>query len=116
MARTESQQARPGMPGGPWQRVASMRDLRSGRPVRVRPDGRDILLVMVGGDVHACGNTCAHQHFSVLHSGQFRGHAVTCPMHGWTFDVRTGLSESGEGRIPTYRVSVRGDDVYLRLA
>jgi nitrite reductase/ring-hydroxylating ferredoxin subunit len=38
---------------------------------------------------------------------------VTCPRHGWTFNLRTGLSTTGEGRIATHPVTVRGDDVLV---
>ena len=100
----------------PWMRVASLADLRSRGRVRVEVDGRDVLLVHTGGQVYACGNVCAHQHFPMLHAGTLEGHRVTCPMHGWTFDVRTGASAAGEGRIPVYPVLVRGDDVLIAAA
>ena len=98
-----------------WLRVASMRDLAPGGRLRVQREGMDLFVVMCEGVVYACDNTCAHQHFALLHSGMLRGCLVTCPMHGWTYDVRTGLSETGEGRIATYPVSVRGDDVFIAV-
>lgn len=98
-----------------WTRVAPVRALAGGAPLRVQREGMDIFLVMVDGAVHACDNTCAHQHFAELHSGVFDGCLVTCPRHGWTYDVRTGLSTTGEGRIRSYRVSIRGDDIYINL-
>jgi nitrite reductase/ring-hydroxylating ferredoxin subunit len=107
---------RPGSPSegsGPWLRVASLAELAAGRVLRVRGEGMDVFLVMAGGAVYACDNTCAHQHFPVLHEGEFRECTVRCPMHGWTYDVRTGLSGTGEGRIATYPVMVKGGDVYI---
>lgn len=115
MVKRDSRPCDDGTAPGHWHRVASLRELAGGKRLRVRPDGRDILLVMAGGAVCACDNTCAHQHFSVLHSGQFRDCTVTCPMHGWTYDLRTGVSSTGEGRIAVYPVSVRGDDVFVSL-
>ncbi len=99
--------------GAGWVRVGSMRELaREGR-ARVRAGGTDVLLVRCEDVVYACDNTCAHQHFSMLHSGTIRGCLITCPMHGWTYDVRTGLSTTGEGRIATHPVRVSGDDIFI---
>jgi nitrite reductase/ring-hydroxylating ferredoxin subunit len=82
--------------------------------MRVDLDGADILLVAAADGVYACANVCAHQHRAMLHAGSILGHAVSCPMHGWTYDIRTGACrEGGEGRIPTYRVLVRGDDIFI---
>lgn len=97
-------------------RVASTHDLARGLQHRVRTEGFDLFLVMVDGMVYACDNTCAHQHFAELHIGRLSGCLVTCPRHGWTYDVRTGDSTTGEGRIRTYRASVRGDDVFVDLS
>ena len=99
---------------GGWLRVGSMRELSRGGRVRVRSGAMDVILVKCDDAVYACDNTCAHQHVAMLHSGTLRGCLVTCPMHGWTFDVRTGLSTTGEGRIATYPVLVRGDGIFIR--
>lgn len=96
-----------------WTRVASLAELRAARRMKVRAGGADVLLVRVDDEVFACGNVCAHQHFSLLHAGTMEGHLVTCPMHGWTYDVRTGASTGGEGRVPVYPVRLAGDDVLV---
>jgi nitrite reductase/ring-hydroxylating ferredoxin subunit len=45
------------------------------------------------------------------------GHTVTCPWHGWTYDIRTGTSivPPIKLRIDTYPVEVEGDDIMLVL-
>jgi nitrite reductase (NADH) small subunit len=41
---------------------------------------------------------------------------VTCPWHGWQFDVRTGQHQiSSQLRHPTFRVKVEGGAVYVDL-
>jgi nitrite reductase/ring-hydroxylating ferredoxin subunit len=103
----------PGSPPEGWARIASLAELAARGRLRVEMDGLDILLVAASGAVYACGNVCAHQHMPMLHAGAFHGHSVSCPMHGWTYDVRTGACEGGEGKIPTYPVLVSGDDVFI---
>ena len=98
-----------------WLRVAAVRDLGPGTRLRVVRGDLDLVLVRCDGEFYACDNTCAHQHFAELHNGTLSGCLLTCPMHGWTFDVRTGISTTGEGRIATYRVAVRGEDIYVAV-
>ena len=96
-------------------RVAGLDQLRERRGVSVLVDGREIALFLLNGDVFAVRNSCAHQHFSVLHQGTIDGYRVSCPMHGWTYDVRSGKATSGEGNIPTYPVRIQGNDVYIEV-
>lgn len=102
-------------PVNEWTRVASLAELSARGRLRAGVDGFDILIVLTADGVRACGNVCAHQHVPMLHLGAFSGNTVSCPMHGWTYDVRTGACAGGGGRIPTYPVTVRGDDVFIRI-
>jgi nitrite reductase/ring-hydroxylating ferredoxin subunit len=48
--------------------------------------------------------------------GVFEEGIVTCPWHGWQFDVRTGESVYDPGRrITTYPVSVVGDEILVEV-
>ena len=96
-----------------WRRAASLAEVRARGRIRVDLGGHDVLVVRDGAEIYACGNVCAHQHFAMLHEGAIEGRLVTCPMHGWTYDIATGRCTSGEGRIPVYEVMVRGDDVFV---
>jgi len=46
--------------------------------------------------------------------GDVEGGVVTCPLHGWQFDVRTGACRTvpGEG-VSCYVVRVEGTTVYV---
>lgn len=81
--------------------------------MRARIAGMDILLLAAEGEILACDNTCAHQRHARLHEGEVSGTTVRCPMHGWTYDARTGCSVTGEGRIAVYPVAVEGDDIFI---
>jgi nitrite reductase/ring-hydroxylating ferredoxin subunit len=44
------------------------------------------------------------------------GFTVTCPYHGWSYDVRDGTCfVSPDARLPTWPVRVVGDAVCVRL-
>lgn len=96
--------------------VARLSELREGHARKVEVDDLEVALWRVGGRVYAIGNVCAHQHFSLLHQGILEGLTVGCPMHGWRYSLETGLALEGSGRVPVYRVMMKGDTVLVSLA
>lgn len=85
--------------------------LRGGKSIRLGVD--EIALFRVGDDVVAVTNVCPHQHFSKLHEGETENGRVTCPMHGWTFDLSSGMALVGSGRLTKHRVLVKNDEVWV---
>ncbi len=93
--------------------VAKFDRLHESRGMVVAVAGDDVVLFKRGGNVYAMSNVCAHQHFSRLHEGPVDGFEITCPMHGWSYDMRTGIATSGQGRVATYAVKVVGNDIMI---
>jgi nitrite reductase/ring-hydroxylating ferredoxin subunit len=93
--------------------IGKLKDLREGRGSLMRVAGEEVSVFKVEGRVFAIGNVCPHQHFSKLHEGDVNGFVVTCPMHGWSYDVRTGLSTNADGRVKSYEVVIRGEEVFI---
>jgi nitrite reductase/ring-hydroxylating ferredoxin subunit len=96
-------------------RVASVDEIHTQAGTLVRVDEEEIAIFLRDGVFYALSNVCAHQHFSLLHKGMLEGCTITCPMHGWTYDMKTGKSTSGQGKVATYPVSIRGSDVFIEL-
>jgi len=71
------------------------------------------VLFRVGGEFFAVRNRCPHQQFERLHEGDVEGLTVTCPMHGWKFDLRTGASVNADGRLKVWKTELRGKDVVV---
>lgn len=63
--------------------------LREGHGVRTEIDGTAVAVFLVEGRVHVIDDTCPHADGS-LAEGEVCGAIVTCPLHSWKFDVRTG--------------------------
>lgn len=77
-----------------------------GRSMVVRVAGKDVALFNVGGNVYAMDDVCAHAGAS-LGSGKLRGNIVTCPGHGFRYDVTSGHCVSISGmRVAAYPVSI----------
>ncbi len=73
----------------------------------------EIAVFLIDGSAYAVSNICPHQHSPVIAEGIIEGRSVTCPMHGWCYDLETGRMESGAGAIRTYRVKMEEDRVYV---
>ncbi|WP_026370801.1 Rieske (2Fe-2S) protein [Kallotenue papyrolyticum] len=95
-------------------KVATIDQLPPGRMLYVEVEGLPIALANVDGAIYAFGDACRHEG-GPLSSGVLRGDVVTCPWHGWAYNVRTGKSVIPPVglRIPTYDVRVEDQDVFV---
>jgi nitrite reductase/ring-hydroxylating ferredoxin subunit len=103
-----------GASGPEYVRVASVDDVRPGTGAVVVAKGVRIALFRHrGGGWYALRNHCPHMG-GHLGEGPLDDHVVSCPDHGWQFDVRTGVSPSSELiAVRTHPVRIEGDDVYV---
>jgi nitrite reductase (NADH) small subunit len=76
-------------------------------------DGKTFALSNVEGKLYAINNLCLHRG-GPLGQGELKGSVVTCPWHGWQYDVTTGkLVTNTAVACETYAVEVRGDDIFV---
>lgn len=94
--------------------MMNLNDVREGRGSLSRVGGEEIALFKIRGECFAIGNVCPHQHFSMLHDGEVKDFTVTCPMHGWTYDLRTGQSTNASGKVKSFEVVIQGDELFIR--
>lgn len=95
--------------------VCNFDEVKDGRGKRVVVDGDEVVLFKVDGKVFAVYNMCPHQKFQKLHDGMFENGIVTCPMHGWAYDVRTGISTNADGRLKTIETEVKNGKVFVNI-
>ena len=89
--------------------------LEDGRIIEVIVGGTAIAVAKVGGLHYAIGNECAHAH-GPLGEGQLDGTTVTCPYHGWKYDVRDGHCLTvATAKVRSFDVKVVGDAVCVRI-
>lgn len=95
--------------------VAEVRDIPQGRAKAFRIRGREIAVFNIEGIFYAVKSTCPHRGVS-LHGGSVEQTIVTCPGHGWQFDLRTGncVSHPPAG-LRCYRVDVRDSWVWVEI-
>ncbi|MBI4374390.1 MAG: Rieske 2Fe-2S domain-containing protein [Deltaproteobacteria bacterium] len=87
--------------------------VHEGRVVEVK--GKQIALFNVEGKICAIDNTCIHRG-GPLGEGSFDGTVVTCPWHGWQYDVTTGVSPvNPAAKVQTFPCKVEGNDVLIEV-
>ena len=97
-------------------RVAALDELVAGQPKLVDAGGVRVVLARAAEDVYACGYVCTHRG-GPLGEGKLSGTRLTCPWHGWMFDVRTGTCAfpTRGAPIASYAVRVDGNEVFVEL-
>lgn len=94
-------------------RVASADDIPEGEGRVVNANGTPVALFKVNGSFHAIHNTCLHKG-GPLGEGFLDGTIVTCPWHGWQYDVTTGRNVmSPSMAVKKFDVKVEGNDVLV---
>lgn len=96
-----------------WLPIATVADCPPGTSLELVVADRIIALFNVDGTFHALDGVCPHQG-GPLGKGQMAGCIVTCPWHGWQFDVRTGQHQlSPSATQPAFSVKQDGDQVFV---
>ncbi len=98
-----------------WHRIAAIADCPPGACLEAVAADRIVALYNVDGQFHALDGVCPHQG-GPLGKGQLAGCIVTCPWHGWQFDVRTGQHQlSATIRQERFETRVDGEEVFADL-
>lgn len=74
-----------------------------------------VALCHVGDAWHAIDGVCPHQG-GPLGTGRLCGTLLTCPWHGWQFDVTDGQHRLNTTmRQPVFEVEERAGEVFVRI-
>jgi nitrite reductase/ring-hydroxylating ferredoxin subunit len=72
-----------------WIAIAQLAECPPGASLERIAGGRVVALFNVDGTFYALDGVCPHQG-GPLGQGRLTGTVVTCPWHGWQFEVTTG--------------------------
>jgi len=96
-----------------FERAAKVSEIPAGAIKEVQIAGRACALANVGEKFYAIDNTCLHRG-GPLGQGELQGTVVTCPWHGWEYDVTTGkMVQNPNAGVKCYKAEVRGDEIYV---
>jgi nitrite reductase (NADH) small subunit len=98
-----------------WIQIAAAIDCPPGEARELVAGGRIVALFNVDGQLFALDGICPHQG-GPLGKGTLTGCIITCPWHGFQFNVRTGEHVNSRAiRQPTIPVKVEGGHVFVDL-
>lgn len=104
----------PPVPDGAWVPVGAVDTIPDQRAIVVRLGGDERAAVFRNGHtLSAVSNACAHQN-GPLGEGRIIDGCITCPWHGFQYRPEDGCSPAPfTERIPTYRLKIDGDRVFV---
>lgn len=97
-----------------WLRLAPASELREGEAVRVELPGEAVAVFRSHGELFAIEADCLHMG-GALNEGAVHECVVTCPWHGWRYELRTGARKDRIGS-PLRTFPIREADGWIELA
>jgi nitrite reductase (NADH) small subunit len=96
-------------------RVSNKAEVPAGTIREFALDGKVVAIANVAGKLFAINNVCLHRG-GPLGEGELNGQVVTCPWHGWQYDVTNGkLTTNPAVGVQTYALEIRGDDIFVDI-
>ena len=92
-------------------------DIPPGKMIKIKVDGKDVMITNIEGDFCAMDDTCTHSGSS-LSEGTLEGCIVTCGWHKAEFDCKTGKLVKFPAKIrdlASYNVIVESDNVFVEM-
>lgn len=89
-----------------WVELGKAQDFPAGEKKCVTAAAEPIVVCNVDGQLHAFANICPHAGMPIG-DGDLAGKVVTCPYHGYAYDVSTGRNIDFEGDVPLRTYPVR---------
>ncbi|MCX5662709.1 MAG: Rieske (2Fe-2S) protein [Planctomycetota bacterium] len=93
-----------------WVEVGPEKDYLPNTRKSLRVEGMSVVLFNIEGTFLAVGNSCPHAGLP-LGEGELCGKVLTCPFHGYAYNVETGKNvDFPEGEPPMRTFPVEVDD------
>ncbi len=115
--------------------IAQTDELDEGERILAEVEGREIAVFNVDGEYKAYTNWCAHQagpicegtltgtweaeydreNLEVCMEWCSENEVLSCPWHGWEYDVTDGESLTSDAKLPSHPVRVDGGDIVVSV-
>ena len=77
---------------------------------------RHVALFRLGDEFFALDNLCLHRGGPICEGQIDHNRVVTCPWHGWSYEIRTGtMVQDPRVGLSKHDVQISGDEVSVRL-
>jgi len=98
-------------------KLCKISELKQGKAKSFKIDDFDIALVNLNSKIYALSNICPHQHTRIVNGNDaiIEGENIVCPMHGWTFEIKTGKPVYGSGKLKIFEVEIKNDEIWVKI-
>lgn len=95
--------------------VATLAQLKEREGIVVLAETEEIALFKIDGEIHALTNVCPHRG-GPIGEGAVEAGLVTCPWHGWQFNVTTGaMPHNANVGLKRFPVRIDGEKVLVEI-
>lgn len=99
-----------------WFEIAQVHEVPTGTGKEFTVNGRIVALYNVDGHFHAIDGICAHAG-GPLGEGALSGCIVTCPWHGWQYEVDTGaMCLNDQIRQEQFPLRIDEDQIFVDIS
>lgn len=97
--------------------VGLIGDFAPGQGRMVTVNGRHVALFRLGDEFFALDNLCLHRGGPICEGFIDHQDVVTCPWHGWSYEVRTGtMVQDPRVGLSKHEIQLDGDQIFVRLS
>lgn len=94
-------------------KIANVNELKNRAPAHVVADGTDLVVVKDGSSVFVLEGKCRHQG-APMSEGSLEGGNIVCGLHGWVYDMKTGVNQAGDGNdLKAFKSWVERNSVFV---
>ncbi len=98
-----------------WIRVAKTEEVEAGTGIVAEVKDMCVAVFNVNGTFHVIDNTCMHRG-GPLGEGDLEGETVSCPWHGWEYNVKTGhCVNNPSSHVKSYPTKVENDEIHIEV-
>jgi nitrite reductase/ring-hydroxylating ferredoxin subunit len=89
-----------------WHAAIALADLAEGQKFGLEIAGRQLVVCRTKDGIFALDGVCSHA-YALMHEGRLRGNRLICPLHGASFDCRSGAVLGAPANTPLQAFNTR---------
>ncbi|MBD2497469.1 NifU family protein [Nostoc sp. FACHB-280] len=98
-----------------WVRVATVEQIPDGGILASKVGGHSLILYRQGDRITCYRNACSHL-ASPLDGGKVENGIITCPTHGFQYQLDTGKCLTADVPLHSYPVQIKGDKAFVKIS
>lgn len=98
-----------------YTKLCRISELQEKEGKRFFVNNREVALFKVDGKVYALDNICPHKQSALIYDGFVEDGTVSCPAHGWKFNLDDGKMANKVTGVEKFDVKIEDEEVFVRV-